>query len=130
MSDSTQMAYFNLNADLYPVTSATVGFNTRTQALPPVNEEASGHLMGDTWAGVTAPPSPTVGFTMNQTDLGEHRGHRLVDFGLTHGLLRRDPARRLRSNIIRIPRLAVPPRGPRADRALKLGRVSDRTNGA
>ena len=83
------MDYFNLDANLHTTTSATVGPNSRlSQIWPPVNEEVSGHLMSDTWGnpgGVVAPPPP-VDFTLNQMNSGEHRGHRLVDFCLTHGL--------------------------------------------
>ena len=62
------MDYFNLNADLY---YATVGSNPHLQTLPPVD----------------------VGFTTNQTDSGEHCGHRLVDFGLTHDIQTRGGSR-------------------------------------
>ena len=83
------MDYFNLDADFHHITSAAVGFNPYpSQILSPVNEEASGHLMSDTWVnpgGVVAPPSP-VDLTLSQTNFGEHIGHRLVGFGLTHGL--------------------------------------------
>ena len=75
------MDYFNLDANLHPITSATVGFNQDLpQILPLGNEEAGSHHTGDTrvipW-GVIAPPSP-VESTLNQTNFGEHRGHRLV----------------------------------------------------
>ena len=83
------MDYFNLDANLHTTTSTTVGPNSHlSQILPPASEEAGSHLMGDTWVnpwGVITPPSP-VDFTSNQTNSGEHCGHRLVDFGLTHGL--------------------------------------------
>ena len=70
------MDCFNLNADLHPITSATVGFDPHPQTPLPANEETGGGLMGVNPWGMIA-PFPPVNFTWNQTDFGEHRGYRL-----------------------------------------------------